>query len=122
MQSIYRYPDGVWPNSLALAATVIMYPLGLGLMMASAAGWNLLGLVCMVLSLSWSAYFIHEFAHYSIFKHAATNARWGTFMSWINGSCYARFDDMRRKHMRHHVERADVISFDVKGFLLKSPT
>lgn len=121
MQSIYRYPDGVWPNTLALAATVLLYPLGLGLMMASPAVWNALGLVCMVLSLTWSAYFIHEFAHQAIFKSAATNARWGTFMSWLNGSCYARFDDMRRKHMRHHVERADVVTFDLKGSLLKSP-
>lgn len=121
MQSIYRYPDGLWPNTLALAATVLLYPLGLGLMMASAVGWNLLGLACMVLSLTWSAYFIHEFAHHAIFKNPATNARWGTFMSWLNGSCYARFEDMRRKHMRHHVERADVVTFDAKGFLLQSP-
>lgn len=121
MQSVYRYPDGLWPNTLALAATVLLYPLGLGLMMASAWAWNLLGCACMVLSLTWSAYFIHEFAHQAIFKSAATNARWGTFMSWLNGSCYARFDDMRRKHMRHHVERADVITFDVKGFLLQAP-
>lgn len=121
MQSIYRYPDGVWPNTLALAATVLLYPLALGLMMADPVGWNLLGLGCMVLSLTWSAYFIHEFAHHAIFKSADANARWGTFMSWLNGSCYARFDDMRRKHMRHHVERADVITFDAKGFLLQSP-
>ena len=121
MQSIYRYPDGVWPNTLALAATLLLYPLGMGLMLSSAAGWNALGVVCMVLSLTWSAYFIHEFAHQAIFKEARLNARWGILMSWLNGSCYARFDDMRRKHMRHHVERADVITFDAKGFLLKSP-
>lgn len=121
MQSIYRYPDGVWPNTFALAATVLLYPLGLGLMMAGPVGWNLLGLACMVLSLTWSAYFIHECAHQAIFKSASANARCGVFMSWLNGSCYARFDDMRRKHMRHHVERADVITFDAKGYLLKSP-
>jgi fatty acid desaturase len=121
VQSIYRYPDGVWPNTLALAATVLLYPLGLGLMMAVPWGWNLLGVACMVLSLTWSAYFIHEFAHQAIFKSAAANGRWGTLMSWLNGSCYARFDDMRRKHMRHHVERADVITFDAKGFLLQAP-
>ncbi|WP_342620805.1 fatty acid desaturase [Rhodoferax sp. GW822-FHT02A01] len=121
MQSIYRYPDGVWPNTLALAATVLLYPLGLGLMLANAWGWNILGLACMVLSLTWSAYFIHEFAHHAIFRRPETNARWGTFMSWLNGSCYARYEDMRRKHMRHHVERADVVTFDAKGYLLKAP-
>ncbi len=122
MQSIYRYPDGALPNTLALAATVLLYPLGLALMMAAPVGLNLLGLACMVLSLTWSAYFIHEFAHHAIFKSPEANSRWGVFMSWLNGSCYARFEDMRRKHMRHHTERADVITFDAKGFLLKSPS
>ena len=28
---------------------------------------------------------------------------------------------MRRKHMRHHVERADVLTFDAKNFLITSP-
>jgi len=42
-------------------------------------------------------------------------------MTWINGACYATFNDLRRKHVRHHVDRADVITFDFKAFLLKSP-
>jgi fatty acid desaturase len=121
MNSIYRYPDGFWPNTLALTATLLMYPLGVGLLMVDPLGWNALGFALLVLSLTWSAYFIHEFAHQAIFKTAQANNGWGTLMSWINGSCYARFDDMRRKHMRHHTERADVITFDAKGFLLKSP-
>ena len=33
MNSIYRYPDGLWPNTLALAATLILYPLGFALLM-----------------------------------------------------------------------------------------
>lgn len=121
MQSIYRYPDGVWPNTLALAATVLLYPLALGLMIVNGWALNLLGFISMVVSLTWSAYFIHELAHQAIFKKASVNGRWGVLMSWLNGSCYARFDDMRKKHMRHHVERADVITFDARGFLLRSP-
>ena len=121
MNSIYRYPDGLWPNTLALAATLFLYPLGFALLLQSSWGWNALGFCALVLSLTWSAYFIHELAHHAIFKSGPVNARWGTLMSWLNGSCYAQFEDMRRKHMRHHVERADVITFDAKGFLLKSP-
>ncbi|MCW5238842.1 fatty acid desaturase [Verminephrobacter eiseniae] len=82
---------------------------------------NALGLFLLVLSLVWSAYFIHEFAHQTIFRSAQANARWGLLMGWLNGSCFARFDDLRRKHMRHHLERADVLTFDAKGFLLRSP-
>ncbi len=117
----FRDPDGVLPNVLALGLTVLGYPLGVALLTAPFWGWNVLGFALVVLTLVWSAYFIHEFAHHAIFKTAGANTRWGTLMSWINGSCYARFEDMRRKHMRHHVERADVITFDARGFLLRAP-
>lgn len=117
----FRYEDGVVPNVAALSATVLGYPLGVALLThpfwtAKAAG---LALVC--LTLVWSAYYIHEFAHLAIFKSAGANRRWGILMTWINGSCYARFDDLRRKHLRHHVERADVITFDMQAFLRRSP-
>jgi fatty acid desaturase len=120
--SLFRYKDGVWPNVLALGFIVFGYPLGVVLLTSEFWVWNILGFALTLLTLIWSAYFIHEFAHQAIFKTPTSNGRWGTFMSWVNGSCYARFEDMRKKHMRHHVERADVISFDVKAFLLAAPT
>lgn len=118
---LFRYPDGVWPNVVALTVTVGGWFAGTALMTLQAWWMNALGWAWLTLSLIWSAYFIHEFAHHAIFRSPQTNERWGTLMSWINGSCYARFQDMRRKHMRHHVERADVITFDVRQFLLDSP-
>lgn len=118
---IFRYPDGVWPNVLALGVTVLGYPLGIALLTAGFWLWNVAGFGLVLLSLVWSAYFIHEFTHHAIFKNGPVNARWAGVMSWINGSCFARFEDMRNKHMRHHVERADVITFDHQAFLLKSP-
>jgi fatty acid desaturase len=121
----FRYTDGVRPNLLALATVLLGYPLGVVLLIVPArlgqavASWPFYaaGFLLVSLTLIWSAYFIHEFAHHAIFKSSAANARWGTLMTWINGSCYARFEDLRRKHMRHHVERADVITFDLQGFL-----
>lgn len=121
MAQIFRYPDGRWPNIAAISFTLLGYVAGV--MLIGAPSWtsNVLGLMLVAQTLILSAYFIHEFAHNAIFKSVATNERWGTLMSWINGSCYASFADMRRKHMRHHIERADVITFDVRGFLLQSP-
>lgn len=117
MKSVFRYEDGVWPNVTALAFTVLGWPAGIALL-GQANGWlNALGVLLVAQTLVWSAYFIHEFAHYAIFKTPQANERWGTFMSWINGSCFASFADLRRKHMRHHVERADVITFDAQAFL-----
>lgn len=121
MKQFFRYPDGVWPNVAALAITLLGYGAGVALLGVSNWALNALGFLLVAQTLVWSAYFIHEFAHQAIFKSAAVNARWGTLMSWINGSCYATFADMRRKHMRHHVERADVVTFDVHGFLQRAP-
>jgi fatty acid desaturase len=117
----FRSPDGVWPNIAALGITLLGWPLGIALLGADAWWLNLPGFALVVLTLVWSAYYIHEFAHHAIFASPEANSRWGTLMTWINGSCFAPFADLRRKHMRHHVERADVITFDARAFLLRAP-
>ncbi|MDB5774646.1 MAG: fatty acid desaturase family protein [Herbaspirillum sp.] len=117
----YRDPDGILPNSAAIAFTVLGYPLGIALMTQAFWPVKAIGLLLVALTLIWSAYFIHELAHQTIFKTLEANTRWGMAMTWINGSCYAYFADLRRKHMRHHVERADVMTFDVQGFLRRAP-
>ncbi len=117
----FRYADGVLPNTIAMGITILGWPLGIALL--TAESWLLLGAGFLLVSLTliWSAYFIHEFAHYAIFKSPDANRRWGTLMTWINGSCVASFDALRRKHVRHHVERADVLTFNVQAFLKSSP-
>ncbi len=117
----FRYADGIRPNLAALAFVLGGYPLGVALLTAPQWALQATGFVLVTLTLVWSAYFIHEFAHHAIFRTGPANARWGTVMGWINGSCTARFEQLRRKHMRHHVERADVITFDVKAWLLAAP-
>lgn len=121
MASMFRHADGALPNTVAMGVTVLGWPLGIWLLGQPAWTVNLAGVLLVVLTLTWSAYFIHEFAHQAIFRTPQANERWGTLMSWINGSCFARFDDLRRKHMRHHVERADVITFDLQAFLRARP-
>ena len=120
-QALFRHADGVWPNTAALAFTVLGWPLGIALLGQSHWTLNALGVLLVALTLTWSAYFIHEFAHHAIFRTPQANERWGRFMSWLNGSAYASFADLRRKHMRHHIERADVITFDLQGFLRAHP-
>jgi fatty acid desaturase len=117
----FRFQDGVWPNIAALSITLIGYPAAIALLVQQNGGLKAVGCALLCLSLIWSAYYIHEFAHQAIFRTADANRRWGTLMTWMNGSCYASFDGLRRKHMRHHVERADVITFDVQDFLRRSP-
>lgn len=118
---IFRSPTGVWPNTLALAYTLIGYPTGVWLMTVSPWWLNLVGLLLTGHTLVYAAYYIHEFAHQSIFRSPKANNRWGTVMTWITGSCYATFDALRRKHMRHHLDRADVVTLDYQALLERSP-
>lgn len=114
---LFRYADGLLPNSLAMAYTLTAWSGGLALLFAANPWLNAPGTLLLAHGMIMAAYYIHEFAHGSIFSKPRHNEWAGTVCSWLSGSCYAEFGDLRSKHMRHHVDRADVITFDSKAFL-----
>ncbi|MDP1929645.1 MAG: fatty acid desaturase [Thiobacillus sp.] len=118
---LFRHPDGALPNTLALAYALAGYGGGLWLMIAASWSWALAGTLWFAHALIISAYLFHEFAHGTIFTKPEANTRGGVLMTWLTGSCYARYENLRRKHMRHHVDRADVISLDTKALLQSAP-
>jgi fatty acid desaturase len=118
---LFRYATGAWRNVLALAYTLGGYALGVWLLTVGPWYLNLLGVLLTGHTLVYAAYFIHEFAHQAIFRDPEANNRWGELMSFITGASYAPFQALRRKHMRHHIDRADVVTFDYKAWLRRSP-
>ena len=118
---IFRYPAGVIPNLLAISYVLSGYAVGLWLMAGSSLVVALLGTLWFAHALIIAAYLFHEFAHDTIFARHENNARVGLLMTWLTGSCYARYEHLRHKHVRHHVDRADVISLDTKALLRASP-
>jgi fatty acid desaturase len=118
---LFRSPHGLVPNVFALAYTLAGYALGIWLLTAAPWWLNALGVLLTAHTLVYAAYYIHEFAHQSIFRSPEANNRWGAVMTWITGSCYAPFGALRRKHMRHHLDRADVLTLDYKALLEGSP-
>ncbi len=121
MRQFFRTPHGAWLNIAVLSYVFLGYGCGLALLGATSWYANLIGVLLTAHALTYSAYLLHEFAHQSIFKSATANNVLGVLMTWINGSCYAPFQALRRKHMRHHIDRADVLTFDYKAFLNRSP-
>ncbi len=108
-------------NSLAILYTLSGYVGGIALLL-SANGWlNALGVVWLTHSLIFSAYLSHEFMHGTIFEGKAWNAAFGNVMLWLNGGCYARFEDLMRLHIAHHVNRVDFCRFDLIAFLQAMP-
>ncbi len=118
---LFRHPDGALPNSLALAYALAGYAGGLWLMATAAWPWTIAATLWFAHALIIAAYLFHEFAHGTIFTRPEANARGGVLMTWLTGSCYARYAHLRRKHMRHHVDRADIISLDTRALLLAAP-
>lgn len=75
---------------------------------------NLLGVLLLAHAMVICAYLIHECVHNTVFAVNLHNARLASCLSWITGSSYARYEDLRRKHFRHHIDRADFIGFDYR--------
>ena len=121
MSAVFRHPGSALPNLLATGHVLAGYGAGLWLMATASWPVALAATLWFAHALVIAAYLFHEFAHNSIFANPAWNRRAGTLMTWLTGSCYARYEHLRAKHMRHHVDRADVISLDVKAWLLAGP-
>ncbi len=109
-------------NSIAILYTLGGYVGGLALILLSNGWLNALGVVLLTHSLIFSAYLSHEFMHGTIFEGRAWNAAFGELMLWLNGGCYARFQDLAKMHIAHHVNRVDFCRFELAAFLNELPT
>jgi fatty acid desaturase len=118
---IMRWEDGWLPNALALAYGLGGYALGLWACAAPAWWLNVLGVLLAAHALVIAAYLIHECAHNTIFADNRWNAALGEVLMWFTGAGYSRYEDIRHKHFRHHIDRADVVAFDFRPLLARHP-
>lgn len=116
-----RHKRGALRHAGTVGYAVLGYPGGLWLTTRGSYGAEALGLILATEALVIAAYLIHEFVHRSVFTSARTNTVLGEIMSWLVGSAYVSLDVLRKKHLHHHADKADVISFDYKTFLDHHP-
>ena len=117
----FRTKQSSLPNSLAFGFVFVGYVLGVAMLFSHYWIVNFVGVLVTAQALIISAYLLHEFSHWSIFNKPQINRNWGIVMSWINGSCYSTFEEIRSKHMHHHVDRADVLTFNVQHLMRDMP-
>jgi len=106
---------------MAFAYAVFGYAMGFyGLFHAS---WAINALATLLLghSMVIAAYLLHECGHNTIFRKQSANTQLGRAMSWICGAAYGRYEDMRYKHFRHHVDNDDIAWFDYEEFFRQHP-
>ncbi len=121
MKPLLWEKQGYWYHGGALLYALTGYVLGLAGLLAD--GWlvNLGALVLLAHAMTIAAYLVHECAHNTIFRVNAHNARLGGLLTWLCGAAYGRYEDIRYKHFRHHVDNDDVVWFDYEKFFVEHP-
>lgn len=117
----YKYPDALLPNSLAFAYAFGGYALGLLLITRDSLWLNAGGVLLLAHAMIIAAYLVHECGHNTLFATNEGNARMGRVLMWLCGGSYCTYEDIRQKHFRHHVDRADVVAFDYRPKLAQYP-
>ena len=119
--SIFRQADALIPTALAVLYVLSGYCLGFYGLLSDVIGLNILGILLLAHAMVIAAYLIHEAAHYSVFKSKNHNRWFAEILLWITGNSYSHFDDIQHKHIRHHIDRADIVSFDFRPILQRHP-
>jgi acyl-lipid omega-6 desaturase (Delta-12 desaturase) len=117
----FKDPAGPLYHGLAVAYAVGGYLLGFAALFHG--GWvlSIAGTLLLGHAMTIAAYLLHECGHQTIFRLNVHNARLGLLFTWMTGSCYATFEDIRYKHFRHHADNADVMWFDSRAWLAAHP-
>ena len=108
-------------NGLALLYVAAGYVLGLAALAHGGLLMSVVGTLWLAHAMTIAAYLLHECGHNSIFAANANNARLGTLLTWVTGSCYGTYEDIRVKHFRHHVDSADVMWFESRDWFNSHP-
>ena len=112
---------GALPNVAMIAYTFAGWALGVWLLTRPEIVLNVAGVLLTAHALVCSGYMIHECAHQIVFARIASNDRLGMLMSWLNGACLADYQRLKTKHLRHHTDRLDVVTFDYRAVLRAAP-
>ena len=121
MSNIFKTTDALRPNLIAAFYVIAGYVGGLLLMLSQSFLLNGLGVVLFAHAMIIAAYFVHECAHNTLFKNNRYHHWLGEVLLWICGASYSDYEAIRHKHMRHHTDRADVVSFDYRVKFLQYP-
>ena len=119
--AMLKEPQGLRYNGAAVTYAILTYLAGLAGLFHEHWAVNAIATLLLAHGMIIAAYLIHECGHQLVFKRAADNARLGRVMSWLCGAAYGRYEDMRYKHFRHHVDNDDVVWFEYEEFFAQHP-
>ncbi len=118
---LFKEQEGLLYHGAAMGYAAVSYILGFAGLFHGYWLINLLATLLLAHAMTIAAYLIHECGHNLVFQNSRHNASLGRFMSWLCGSAYGTYEDMRYKHFRHHVDNDDVVWFDYDRFFEQHP-
>jgi len=118
---LLRFDDALLPNLAAWSYLFAAYIGGFAAIMAASPWLNAIGVLLLAHGMVIAAYFIHECAHDSLFRNPRHNRLFGELLLWICGASYSDYKAIQHKHVRHHMDRADIVSFDFRTRLQQYP-
>lgn len=113
---IFRYRDGIAPNSFAFVYVLVGYPVSIYGLTTGNVLWYVAAILLLAHSLVIAAYLLHECIHQTIFKNSKHNEWLGMLLAWITGACYSDYLLLKKKHLRHHANRVDSLAIDMQTF------
>ncbi len=117
----FKDPRGALYHGGAVAYSLLACGVGVAALFAQGWAVNAIATLLLAHGMTVAAYMVHECAHSTVFRTSASNDRLGRALTWICGACYGRFEDIRYKHFRHHVDVDDVVWFDYERFFREHP-
>ena len=124
-RSIFRHPDGVVPNTVALVYALGGYLVAL-VLLGLGGWWFAPGTLLLASSLVIAAFLIHECTHQTLFPlpragEGDRHVQLARVLAWLVCACYGDYQRIRDKHLRHHFERADIVALDYRDLLGRHP-
>ncbi len=120
-QSLFKYPEDRLPNLLAFSALTVTYLGGCYLLFQPT--WLVKGIGVMLLAeaMILVAFFVHEFAHGTVFSQGIWNKRAGKLFMWLSLHGFFSFEKIQQLHIGHHRNHVDVVLFDFHAYLQHRP-
>jgi fatty acid desaturase len=122
MSQLFRPSRSFWINGLVILYTLGAWVFGLWMLTRADIALNIVGVLLSAHALVYSAYLLHDCVHHAVFASARANDGIGMLVSWLNGACLADYQGLKRKHLRHHADRLDVVTFDYRAVLRQGPS
>ena len=117
----FKDREGVIYHGLALLYVTVGYAAGWWALFHGGFWPVLLGTLWLSHAMVIGAYLLHECGHNAVCASNSANARLGNLLTWVTGSAYGTYEDIRYKHFRHHVDSADVMWFESRKWFNHHP-